>query len=139
MQHRDHDTLRATLGDARNAALAVHSSLLEASRRQYERDHGRIADAATLLTLLTSEPAFAWLRPLTAAIADADACLMDHDPMAMVRGRMLATALRDLLRADAEGTPFQRRYHDIIQASPEVAVVHGQAMGILRRRVIGNA
>jgi hypothetical protein len=138
MQHSS-AIIRAALGDARTAAIAVHASLLDDARRAYERDHGRIADAATLLTLLTSEPAFAWLRPLTAAIADVDACLADPDPEALERGRVLGTALEALLRADAMGSPFQRRYFAAIQASPDVAVVHGQAMATLRRRVIGHA
>jgi hypothetical protein len=132
-------TLRAALGDARTAALAVHGSLLDDTRRVYEREHGRIADAATLLTLLTSEPAFAWLRPLTAAIADVDACLADPEPGALERGRLLGTALQELLRADAAGSPFQRRYFATIQASPDVAVVHGKAMATMRRRVVGHA
>jgi hypothetical protein len=135
-----HPTLiRTELGEARAAALAVHGSLLEQARREYEREHGRVADAATLLTVVTSEPTFAWLRPLTAAIADLDACLCDPEPDAIGRGRVLGTALRELLRADALGSPFQRRYHSVIQASPEVAVVHGRAMATLRSRVVGNA
>jgi hypothetical protein len=139
MTVRDPVTLRADLGEARAAALAVHATLLEQARRQYERDHGRIADAATLLTVVTSDPAFAWLRPLTATIADVDACLVDPDPGALGRARVLGVALRELLRPDAVGSVFQRRYHEAIQASPDVAVVHGKAMARLRHQVVGHA
>ena len=126
------DHLQLALREAREAAFAVHGALLEATRREYERDFGRVSDAATLLKLVTSEPAFAWLRPLTAAIADADALLAAPSAIPPGHARVLLTAIGDLLRADIEGTAFQRRYCAVIQASPEVAVTHGRAMGRLR-------
>ena len=52
--------LRDRLQAARAAAFEVHGALLETTRREYEREFGRVADAATLLKVVTSEPAFAW-------------------------------------------------------------------------------
>lgn len=121
------DQLQLALREARNAALDVHATLLEATRRNYERDFGRVPDAATLLKVVTSEPAFAWLRPLTAAIADADALLADPRGASIGHAKVLLEAIGTLLRADVEGTPFQRQYCETIQASPDVAVVHGRA------------
>ena len=124
--------LHLALRDAREAAFIVHGALLEATRRDYERDFGRVSDAATLLKVVTSEPAFAWLRPLTAVIADADALLADPGRLPPGHARVLLTAIGDLLHADVEGTPFQRKYCAVIQASPDVAVTHGRAVGQLR-------
>lgn len=138
MSH-DPSIIRDALDATRTAALTVHAALLESTRRDYEREFGRVGDAATLLTLVTSEPTFAWLRPLTAAIADIDACLADRDPAALGRARVLETAVRGLLRADAEGTPFQRRYLEAIQASADVAVTHRQALTAMHARPVGTA
>ena len=126
------DQLQLALREAREAAFDVHGALLEATRREYERDFGRVPDAATLLKVVTSEPAFAWLRPLTAAIADADALLADPDAMPTGHAKVLLTAIHDLLRADQEGTANKRRYCAVVQASPDVAVVHGRAQRSLR-------
>lgn len=125
------DQLHLALRDARDAAFEVHGALLEATRRDYERDFGRVSDAATLLKVVTSEPAFAWLRPLTAAIANADELLTAPDRMPAGHAKVLLAAIGDLLRADVDGTPFQRKYCAVIQASPDVAVTHGRAAGQL--------
>lgn len=131
MHHNTTDQLQARLRAAREAAFEVHGALLEITRRDYERDFGRVSDAATLLKLVTTEPAFSWLRPLTAAIADADAVLAspDFEPDHL---RVLVQAITQLLKADSEGAPFQRRYFAAIQASPDVAVTHCQANKRLR-------
>lgn len=131
MYPKTNDHLQARLRAAREAAFDVHGALLETTRREYERDFGRVADAATLLKLVTTEPAFSWLRPLTAAIADADAVLASREPETG-HLRVLVEAITQLLKADAEGAPFQRRYFNAIQASPDVAVVHCQASRRLR-------
>jgi hypothetical protein len=128
----DTDQLQHALRTARDAAYDVHGALLEATRREYERDFGRVGDAATLLKVVTSEPAFAWLRPLTAAIADADALLAEAEGMPVGHAKVLLAAIGDLLRADVDGTHFQRKYCAVIQGSPDVAVVHGMAQRRLR-------
>lgn len=133
MDHTNTEQLQIALRDAREAAFEVHGALLEATRRDYERDFGRVSDAATLLKVVTTEPAFAWLRPLTAAIADADALLADAEAMPPGHARVLLSAIGQLLSADLEGTEFQRRYCAVIQGSPDVAVAHGRAVGRLRR------
>jgi hypothetical protein len=132
MQFQDHEQVHSALRQAREAAFDVHGALLQATRRDYEREFGRVADAASLLKVVTTEPAFAWLRPLTAVIADADALLADPTEQPAGHARVLLAAISALLHADVEGTPFQRRYCQAIQASPDVAVTHGRAVGRLR-------
>jgi hypothetical protein len=133
------EQLQLALRAARDAAYDVHGALLEATRRDYERDFGRVSDAAALLKLVTSEPAFAWLRPLTAAIADADALLAEAGDMPVAHAKVLLAAIGDLLRADMDGTHFQKKYCAVIQASPDVAVTHGMALRQLRSQAIGQA
>lgn len=136
MQVTSRTELTPTLRAARDAAVAIHGSLLEETRRGWEREHGRVQNGAILLKLVTTEPAFAWLNPLTALIADIDEVLHDGSPDAMDRGRLLLTAVGDLLRANESGSYFQRRYYSAIQASPDVAVNHRRAMTEMRGRVV---
>lgn len=119
--------LRNSLAQTRMSAFAVHGALLETTRRGWERRHGRIPDAATLLRLLTEDPEFAWLSPLTTLIASLDAALHDASPEALGRAQRLAQAIVDLLRADESGSTFQSRYFRELNASPDLAVVAARA------------
>lgn len=132
MANFDETTIRDSLRAARSAAFEIHGALLELVRRDYERDFGRIEDAVTFLKVVTSEPAFAWMRPLTAAIADADAVLVDRHGTDIQHARVLLASIMELLRADEAGSDFQRRYHAAIQASPDVAVTHCKATAQMR-------
>lgn len=126
-----HDSTQ-NLARARDAALAVHGELLAFTQRDYEREHGRVESGMALLRLVAEDPAFAWIRPLTAMVASVDEALVDPEPAAGARHQVLLQAMVNLLRADAEGSEFQRRYFAAIQASPDIAVVHRQAVQAMR-------
>lgn len=119
--------LRETLDQTRASALAVHGALIETTRRGWERRHGRVPDAATLLRLLTDDPEFSWLAPLTTLIASLDEAMHDTAPESMARAQRIAQAIVDLLRADESGSAFQARYYRELNGSPELAVVAARA------------
>jgi hypothetical protein len=58
----------------------LHQALLQARREEYERDHGPIAGPTQLFQLVVNDPAFAWLRPLSALMADLDEMLEAEEP-----------------------------------------------------------
>lgn len=119
--------LKSTLAVTRDSAVAIHAALLESTRLGWERRHGRVPDAATLLRLATEVPEFAWLAPLTTLIAALDEALHHARPEAIESAILTARALIDLLRADEEGSPFQARYFREVHDSPDVAVVVARA------------
>jgi hypothetical protein len=102
--------------DLRIRLLELHRTLLDAVRRDYEREHGRLTPAEFLQRLVADEE-LAWLRPFTSSIVRLDEQL-DADEPAPVR------ELRELLDPEREDAPFQRHYGEWIQASPEVAYAH---------------
>jgi hypothetical protein len=126
-----HDSTQ-NLARARDAALAVHGELLAFAQRDYEREHGRVESGLALLRLVAEDPAFACLRPLTAMVASVDEALVDREPGTAARHQVLLNAMVNLLRADAEGSEFQRRYFAAIQVSPDIAVVHRRAVRAMR-------
>ncbi|HPF60876.1 MAG TPA: hypothetical protein PLI93_02350 [Gemmatimonadales bacterium] len=128
--------IRAAFQPTRAAAVAIHAALVEATRREWERHHGRVPNGMALFRLVTEDPEFAWLAPLTSTIAELDAALADPSPEAPARARLLVHALDGLLRADAAGGPFQARYDREVQASPELAVVVARARQALRGPVL---
>jgi hypothetical protein len=106
--------------DAARELLDLHRALVAAEREQYERERGRLPDQKFLEALL-NDPSLRWLAPLTAMVARLD----ELDDVA-------SAELRDLLKPDANGSDFQRRYAEALQRSADVAVAHGRAVSALR-------
>jgi len=62
----------AFIAELRTTLLDLHKSLMDAQRVRYEREHGRIQTPNEFLGLLLEHPSFAWLRSLSALIAQLD-------------------------------------------------------------------
>ena len=118
--------MTANLTEVRTPLLALHKSLVDAERVQYERTHGRLENAE-FLKVLMQDPQFAWLKPLTALIVRLDEALEDNQD-----GAAAIDELRRLLAPDEQGSMFQQRYADVLQRSPEVVVDHGRTVHALR-------
>jgi hypothetical protein len=116
---------RAKLTAVRNQLLALHKVLLEMERVRYERVNGRINDMFQLLNLTINDPAFAWLRLLSALIVQIDEKLDDKDnPMTSVQVAAERKEIRELLTPSQVGNDFQRNYHWALQESPDVVIAH---------------
>ena len=109
----------------RRELLDLHRSLVDAERREYERARGRMTDRA-FLTALINAPELAWLNPLTSLIVRLEE-LVQESPTGPAVDDCVAE-IRTLLRPDASGEGFARKYHDAMQRSPEVVVAHGKAI-----------
>jgi len=104
--------------------LDLHKALVDAEREGYERARGRMTDGEFLKALI-DDPAFAWLAPLTALIVRLDE-LATADVPADYKAQV-----KRLLRPDELGSAFQRRYHEIVQKSPDALVAHGAVVRLL--------
>jgi hypothetical protein len=120
---------RARLVSVRNTMLALHKVLLELERVRYERANGRITDMFQLLNLTINDPAFAWLRPLSALIVQIDEKLDDKDnPLSVAGAVAVRKEIRDLLSPNQVGSDFQRNYHWALQESPDAVIGHSAAL-----------
>jgi hypothetical protein len=118
------------LDDVRLRLLDLHRALLAVEREDYERLNGRVTGAA-FLQALTGDPAFAWLRPLTALIVTMDE-MLEAAAELNEGDRVDGIAhVRALLSPDENGNAFQRRYADALQQSPHVLLAHGEVMRVL--------
>lgn len=107
--------------------LRVHRALLEAERARYEKGRGRIPNNSAFLQLVINDPWFDWLRPMAQLVLLIDERTSDRkQPLGADEARSLLQRGRMLLRADPEGDAFQRLYHQAIQGSPALAVLHRQ-------------
>lgn len=119
------------LDEVRHRLLALHKTLVEAGRRDYERLHGRQTDS-DFLELLVRDPEFAWLGALTALIARLDEIAAERAPSRDALLKDCVGQLRKLLVPAADGAEFNRRYEQLTQQVPEVLVAHGALMQALR-------
>jgi hypothetical protein len=116
--------------------LALHSALLDFARREWESTYGP-TNPAQLLRLLIDDPHFAWLRPLSGAIAQIEEAL---DPRAAAVHRREAAdanklfeAVQSLIRSSADPT-FHAKYVDVLQRSPDAVIAHAEVVKILSAR-----
>jgi hypothetical protein len=105
----------------------LHRTLMERSRRDYEREHSVALNPAELLRLLTTDPYFEWLRGLSELMVDIDA-VRDSGPELMDE---LATAVRAAVehfvavRKESEpGNAFAQHYWPYVHDDPHVAMAH---------------
>ena len=114
---------RQQLEEVRRGLLRVHKALLEDARIRYEREQGRIEGSGALLQLVLNDPWFAWLHPLSGLVVQIDE-LLASDEATLTDAEALLNQARGLIRPDANGDGFQRRYHRAIQDVPDVLIAH---------------
>jgi hypothetical protein len=114
---------RAGLEQLRHGLLALHKTLLDVERLRYERQHGRIPDGYPLLDKVMNDPAFAWLRELSALIVTIDENL-ENEELTLTAARMLNDHARKLVTPREHGGDFQQRFYQAMQESPAAVMAH---------------
>src|SRR5882724_6739482 len=66
------DPLRKRLEEVRQALLTLHKAIVDSERITYEATVGLIQSPNHFLQLLTGDPWFAWLQPLSQLIVSMD-------------------------------------------------------------------
>jgi len=125
---------RARLTALREALLNLHKALLDSERISYEAAFGQISSPYQFLHLLTTDPWFAWLAPVTHLIAAADEMLDSKEPLTLAGVESLTKEAGSLLVASAEGEGFSRHYDEALQRSPEVVMAHAAAAKLIRAK-----
>jgi len=113
----------ARLRALRMGLLALHKALLDHERVRYERAHGRIESPGQTLRLVMTDPWFAWLRPISALVVQADEKLDGDDGVTAADVAAFATQVRQLM----QGSEYERS----LQEAPEVVMAHGRLSAVL--------
>ena len=119
-------TLQQRLQALRDALLALHKALVDSERISYEQTIGAIQSPNHFLQLLTGDPWFAWLQPMSHLIVAMDEALDEAEPLTMAAVDVLAKQTRDLLVASEEGEGFSKHYFDALQRDPDVVLAHAE-------------
>jgi hypothetical protein len=120
----------ARLGQLRQGLLELHKTLLNLERAEYEQTWGPVATPARFFELVTTHPAFKWLRSLSELIISLDELADKPDPTANLPDLLLYT--KALLTPNESGNEFARKYQAALQKHPGVAVAHGHVMQALK-------
>ena len=112
---------RAALRDVSKNLLPLHRLLIDAVKEDYAFAVGPVDRPALLLQLLTDDPFFAWLKPVTSLIVDIDE--MARTDFEAPDIAALADRLDGLFGPKA-GEEFAQHYVPILQRSADVAMSH---------------
>jgi hypothetical protein len=123
------------LSQVRDALLALHKTIVDFERSRYENALGTIRSANHFLQLLTSDPWFAWLHPLSQLIVSIDVVLEQREePLTTAVVERLLTRSTELLVATETGQDFSRHYFDALQDEPDVVLAHAAVIKAIGRR-----
>jgi hypothetical protein len=123
---------RARLKTLRDGLLRLHKSLLELERAAYERDVAPITSTGQYLNLVMDDPAFQWLRELSAFIVIIDEALFQKaPPLAQEDAERLLAQARGLLSPAQEGTGFARGYFEIMQREAAAVLAHRDMLQVM--------
>jgi hypothetical protein len=129
------EPLRNHLETVRLALLTLHKALVDSERITYEQTVGSIQSPNHFLQLLTSDPWFAWLQPLSQLIVSIDEATDGKEPLTSNWVDATAKHTRVLLTPAENSEGFARHYFDALQRDPDVVIAHGEvikALGALK-------
>ena len=116
------------LSALRAALLALHKALVESERVEYERTIGKIQSPNHFLHLLTTDPWFAWLSPLSQLIVSIDEGLDGKAPLTAAVAEALSRQADAMLVASESGTGFAHHYFEALQRDPDVVLAHAEVV-----------
>ena len=116
----------------REALLHLHKALLESERAGYEKVFGKIGSPYQFLQLASTDPWFAWLRPVAQIIVAMDELLEAKEPITMAAAEILVGQVKTLLIPTVEGEGFARHYDEALQRDPDVVFAHAAAAKLIR-------
>ena len=127
------DAFRQNLSALRNAVFELHKILIDSERATYEQTVGTIPSPGYFLQLLTTDPWFAWLHPLSLMVVTMDVALdSKKDPLTAASAEVLIQQTRSLLTPSETGEGFARHYFDALQRDPDVLFAHAAAVRLAR-------
>lgn len=128
---------RRHLQQLRNALFHLHKALVDSERVSYEQNLGTITSPNHFLKLLTEDPWFAWLQPLSQLIVAMDEAMDNKKPgetLTAAGAEILVQQTRHLLAASETGQGFARHYFEALQRDPDVVMAHAEAARWFRPR-----
>lgn len=129
-------TVRPTpqrLLDLRDRLLHLHKDVIEFERERYEKTVGPIQSPYHFLQLVTRDPWFTWLHPLSQLIVSIDEAIDEKEPLTDAMADALRAQTRGLLTAAENGEGFSGHYFVALQQEPQVVMAHAEVIKLIGR------
>ena len=124
------DSTRSRIAEIRLALIALHKALVDSERISYEKNMGTIQSHSHFLQLLTQDPWFVWLQPLSQFIVSLDDLDDAETPLKVATLETVIKEARGLLTPSEIGEGFARHYFDALQGDTQVLIAHTETMKI---------
>ncbi len=121
---------RALLFRVREALLNLHKELLHVERKRYEQNVGPVTNEFEFFRLVTLDPSFAWIGPMTTLIVQIDERVASKEPITGGEVDVLYAETRAVL-ASPDETPFKAEYTQLLQDNPGLVMKHSAVMQAL--------
>jgi hypothetical protein len=118
----------------RNALLSLHKTLIDSERAGFEKAMGAIQSPTHFLQLLTHDPWFAWLHPLSRLIVSVDEALDETEPLTLAAVDALMAQSGRLVIPTEHGNGFSGHYFAALQRDPDVVLAHAEVVRLLGPR-----
>jgi len=125
--------IKKRLEEVRQALLDLHKTLVDSERVTYEKTVGTIGSPNHFLQLLTTDPWFAWLQPLSQLIVAMDEALEEKEPLTAAAVDAAIKEANVLLAPSELGEGFSHHYFDALQRDPDVVIAHADVMKLLAK------
>lgn len=122
----EQEAMRQPLVELHSALLKLHKALLDSEKILYEKNVGPIQSPNHFFQLLTNDPYFAWLRPISQLIVAIDETLDDKEPLTSESVDSLMRQSVFLLVPAQSAGEFGERYVAALQRDPRVILAHAQ-------------
>ncbi len=120
--------IRQRLTELRHALLKLHKALVDSERVGYEQTIGKIQSPNHFLQLLTTDPWFAWLRPLSQLIVAMDEALDAEEPLTLAKVDALVRQSDLMLVVSETSEEFSGHYYQALQRDPDVVLAHAEVV-----------
>ena len=133
----DDQEIRKRLDEVSHALRPLHKALVDLVQADYEKRQGRpVGGPVQLFQLLTQDPFFLWLHPMSALMAEIDELYDQKEPIAPEAVAGVRATLESLIaNRGQEPSPdsFVSRYLEILQNEPAVVMAHARVRKALDR------
>ena len=120
--------------ELRDKLLDLHKAVIEFERERYEKTVGTIQSPYQFLQLVTRDPWFAWLHPLSQLIVSIDEAVEEKEPLTEAMADALRTQARSLLVAAENAEGFSGHYFVALQNEPQVVMTHAAVIKLIGRQ-----
>ncbi len=119
------------LTTTRDHLLHLHKALLDYQKTVYEATHPAVQNPNHYYQLVLGDPAFAWLRTLSALVVSIDELLEKPAELTDAKVEEIATYTRRLLTISNQTDEFSTNYQAAVGNSETVAALHAQVLAAL--------